>query len=143
MRHCHIACPFSSHLFTICSAICPSWSSRKRMLYCGKTAIRYLFSVAKCVRQKIHLQNPLWYRDRWSKSEFLVLHSLRQMMHSKETLTWLVSTWAYKVLRAAFSPQSTHCHSPPTLLIRLRTSRSLFSFLSPIITRPPLPDARF
>ena len=26
-----------------------------------------------------------------------------------------------------------------TLVIRLRTSKSLFSFLSPIITRPPLP----
>ena len=31
----------------------------------------------------------------------------------------------------------TFCNS--TLVIRLRTSKSLFSFLSPIITRPPLP----
>ena len=98
------------------------------------------------------------------------------MMHSKETLTWLLSTWAYNVFRAAFIPQSTHCHSPATLdikvtkvtkvakditankvfkvvkvtkfvrvikritfVILLRTKRSLLSFFSPIITRPPPP----
>ena len=41
------------------------------------------------------------------------------MMHSKETLTWLLSTWAYNVFRAAFIPQSTHCHSPATLDIKV------------------------